>query len=95
MLKRRWLSVLFLISFALCLGWSQVSLTFKPVVVGQVVMAQTVDSSIQQGLERYQSGDFQGAIAVWNTTLSHRPNADDRIVLLKYLARVYSQVGQN
>ena len=94
MLKRRWLSVLFLISFVLCLGWSQVSLTFKPVVVGQVVMAQTVDSSIQQGLERYQSGDFQGAIAVWNTTLSHRPNADDRIVLLKYLARVYSQVGQ-
>ncbi len=94
MLKRRWLSVLFLISFALCLGWGQVSLTFKPVVVGQVVMAQTVDSSIQQGLERYQSGDFQDAIAIWNNTSNNHPSAEDRIVLLKYLARVYSQVGQ-
>jgi CHAT domain-containing protein len=94
MLKRRWLSILFLVSFALCLGWGQVSLTFKLVPLGRVVIAQTVDSSIQQGLKRYQSGDLQGAIAVWNTALSNHPSAEDRIVLLKYLARVYSQVGQ-
>lgn len=68
-------------SLVLCLGLGQVS-------------AQIPSSSVQQGLERYQSGDFQGAIAIWNTALNHRPNAADRIVLLKYLARVYSQVGQ-
>ena len=79
MLKRRWLSILFLISLALCLGWGQVS-------------AQV--ASVQQGLERYQSGDFQGAIAVWNNTLNHSPSEADRIILLKDLARAYSQVGQ-
>lgn len=81
MLKQLLLSVLFLISLALCLEWGQVS-------------AQIVRTSVQQGLERYQVGDFQGAISIWNTALNHRPNDADRIVLLKYLARVYSQIGQ-
>ncbi len=94
MLKRRWLSVLFLISFTLCLGWGHISLTFKSIAVDHVVIAQTVNSSIQQGLERYQAGDFQGAITLWNTALSNHPSAEDQIVLLKYLARVYSQMGQ-
>lgn len=61
------------------MGWGQVS-------------AQVVDSPVQQGLERYQSGDFQSAIVLWNNALNNRAN--DRITLLKYLARVYSQVGQ-
>lgn len=65
----------------LCLGWGQVS-------------AQIVDSSIQQGLERYRSGDFQGAIDTWSNRLNQSPNAEERVVLLKSLARVYSQVGQ-
>ncbi len=77
MLKQRLLNVLFLISLALCLGWGQVS-------------AQV--ASVQQGLERYQAGDFQGAIDVWNNALKQNPN--DQVILLKYLARVYSQVGQ-
>ncbi len=81
MLKQRWLSILFLISLVMCLGWGHVS-------------AQVVGSSVQQGLERYQSGDFQGAIAVWNSTLNHSPSEADRIILLKDLARAYSQVGQ-
>ena len=81
MLKQRWLSILFLVSLALCLQWSHVS-------------AQIANSSVQQGLERYQSGDFLGAIAVWNNTLNHSPSEADRITLLKDLARAYSQVGQ-
>ena len=81
MSKQRLLSVLFLMSLVLCLSLGQVS-------------AQVANSSIQQGLEHYQRGDFQGTIAIWNTALNHRPDAEDRIVLLKYLARVYSQVGQ-
>jgi tetratricopeptide (TPR) repeat protein len=79
MLKQRWLSVFFLTILVLCLGWSQVS-------------AQIVNSLIQQGLERYRSGDFQGAIDTWNNALKQNPN--DQIILLKHLARVYSQVGQ-
>lgn len=79
MLKQRWLSVFFFTILVLCLGWGQVS-------------AQSVDSSIRQGLERYQSGDFQGAIDTWNNALNDSSN--DRVTLLKYLARVYSQVGQ-
>ena len=87
MLKQRLLSVLFLMSLLLCLGLGQVS-------------AQVASSPTQQGLERYQRGDFQGAItqwellrnAAWNNALNQ--NSTDRVVLLKYLARVYSQVGQ-
>lgn len=79
MLKQRLLRVLFLISLTLCLGWGQVSAQSAPV---------------QQGLELYQSGNFQGAIDIWNNRLNHSPNTEDRIVLLKYLARVYSQIGQ-
>ena len=63
----------------MCLGLGQVS-------------AQVVSPSIQQGLERYQNGDFQGAIVIWNNALNDSSN--DRVTLLKYLARVYSQVGQ-
>jgi CHAT domain-containing protein len=81
MLKPRLLSVLFLTILVLCLGWGQVS-------------AQVSDSSIQQGLERYQNGDFQGAIAIWNDRLDQSPNAADRTILLKSLARAYSQIGQ-
>ncbi len=80
MLKQRWLSTICLISFILCLVCGQVS-------------AQSVVSSVQTGLERYQAGDFQAAIALWSKALNN-PNPADRILLLKSLARVYSQVGQ-
>jgi len=79
MLKQRLLSVLFLMSILLCLGLGQ-------------VFAQVANSPTQQGLERYQRGDFQGAIVIWNNALNQNPS--DQVVLLKYLARVYSQVGQ-
>jgi tetratricopeptide (TPR) repeat protein len=80
MLKRDWPSILCLISFILCL------------VCGQV-FAQNTESPLQAGLERYQTGDFQAAIALWTKALDS-PKQTDRILLLKSLARVYSQVGQ-
>jgi CHAT domain-containing protein/tetratricopeptide (TPR) repeat protein len=94
MLKRRWLSILFLISLVFCLGLSQVSITFNPLALSRAVVAQTIDPSIQQGLERYQSGDFQGAIFIWNEALNDRLNVETQITILKYLARAYSQVGE-
>jgi CHAT domain-containing protein len=82
MLKRFWLSALCIISLAVCLGLGRVS-------------AQVPESSVQQGLERYQAGDFSSAIVIWNHALDRRPSAADRVELLKSLARVYSQIGQS
>jgi CHAT domain-containing protein len=94
MLKRRWLSVTFFISLLLCVALGQSSLLFAPVALSQVVTIHAINLSIQQGLTRYQAGDFKGAIAVWNTALSNRPSIESQITLLKYLARGYSQIGQ-
>jgi hypothetical protein len=70
MFKQRLLSVLCLMSLVLCLALGQVS-------------AQVVNPSIQQGLERYQAGDFQGAIAAWNNALNQNPT--DQVVLQRCL----------
>jgi CHAT domain-containing protein/tetratricopeptide (TPR) repeat protein len=67
---------------------------FKQVGFGRVAVAQTIDSSIQQGLERYQSGDFPGAILIWNEALNNNPTVEAQIIIFKYLARAYSQVGE-
>jgi CHAT domain-containing protein len=93
MLKRRWFSITFLISLLLCIALGQGSLLFTSVASGQTV-AQTTNVSVQQGLERYQAGDFQGAIAVWNNALNNLLGTEAQITLLKYLARGYSQIGQ-
>jgi tetratricopeptide (TPR) repeat protein len=94
MLKRRWLSILFLISLVFCLGLSQISITFEQAGFGRVAVAQTINRAIQQGLERYQSGDFRGAISIWNEVLNHSPTVETQIIIFKYLARAYSQVGE-
>jgi CHAT domain-containing protein len=94
MLKRRWFSITFLISLLLCIALGQGSLLFVSVALSQAVSIQTSNLSLQQGLERYQSGDFQGAIAIWNNALRNRPSIEAQITLYKYLARAYSQVGQ-
>lgn len=64
MLKRRWLSVTFFISLLLCVALGQISLLFAPVALSQTVTTQAINLSIQQGLRRYQTGDFKGAIAL-------------------------------
>ncbi len=82
MFRQLWLNALCLISLMICLGLGQVA-------------AQGVAPSVQQGLERYQSGDLTGAIVVWLKALADQPNETDRVVLLKSLARAYSQIGQS
>jgi tetratricopeptide (TPR) repeat protein len=62
--------------------------------LGQVA-AQGVTASVQSGLERYQSGDLTGAIVVWRKALADQPSESDQVVLLKSLARAYSQIGQS
>jgi CHAT domain-containing protein len=82
MFRQLWLNALCLISLMICLGLGQVA-------------AQGVTASVQSGLERYQSGDLTGAIVVWRKALADQPSETDRVVLLKSLARAYSQIGQS
>lgn len=48
---------------------------------------------VQQGLDRYQAGDFRGAIEVWQAAMKSDDRAD-QVTVLKYLVRAYQQVGQ-
>ena len=94
MFKYRWLSLLFCLSLLLCLSLPHRFLTSNPIAFGQAVRAQTTDTSLQQGLKHYQSGNFQDAIQIWTQALSHHPNSEKQLALLKHLARAYSQLGQ-
>ena len=55
-----------------------------------------VDQLVQQGVKQYQSGDFPEAIQSWQTALNvdQRYDGEDRVTVLKYLARAYQQVGR-
>jgi CHAT domain-containing protein len=84
----RLLGILFLSSLILCLS------------VGQVVSdAQTVNPSqlVQQGVERYQAGEYRGAIELWQTALnaySSTSNKANEAIVSENLARGYQQVGE-
>ncbi|BAY50249.1 TPR repeat protein (plasmid) [Scytonema sp. HK-05] len=94
----RLLNLLFLSSLTVCLCLGQVSLTFRQVQLGEVVIAQATDwkQLMQQGLKRYTTGDFQGAISSWEAALSSnsKEQSEDKVTVLKYLVRAYQQVGQ-
>ncbi|MEI2579680.1 CHAT domain-containing protein [Scytonema sp. PRP1] len=92
------LNLLFLSSLTVCLCLGQGNLTFRQVQLGEVVIAQATDwkQLMQQGLKRYTTGDFQGAISSWEAALSSnsKEQSEDKVTVLKYLVRAYQQVGQ-
>jgi CHAT domain-containing protein len=77
----------------LVLGWLLHSL---PTVQMPQAIAQAnpVSQLIQQGLERYQTGDFAGAIAPWQQALSQAATASDRAIIHTNLAQAHRQIGQ-
>lgn len=97
---RRLLGVLFLSSLTLCLWLGHLPLTIERAGLGEVATAQAPDAKplVQQGLERYQNGDFQGAIQSWQTALNTYPDPNSRskdaVTVLRYLVRAYQQIGQ-
>ena len=84
----RWLSVLFTLALAIALLLGQVT----------TVTAKTAERDlIQQGVIKYQQGQYQAAIALWNRALDSdraTPDNSNTVVVLENLARVYQQIGQ-
>lgn len=82
----RLLGFIFLGSLILCLSLGKVAAqTFNP------------DRQVQQGVERYESGDYQGAIALWEVVLTDYQktnNPTNTAIVKENLARAYQQVGQ-
>ena len=84
-----WWRSLFVISLTLSLLLGQVSF----------LKAQTPEPSqlVQQGVEEYQSQQYQEAIEFWNQALTTYRETGDRtstVIVLENLARVYQKIGQ-
>jgi CHAT domain-containing protein len=57
--------------------------------------SQAAEPQFQQGILRYQSGDWRGAIGLWRNSLSHNSGSlEQKRTTLQYLARAYQQVGE-
>lgn len=80
---------LFLSSLTFCFWLNDVSfVTAQPTNVTQLV---------QQGVERYRTGDVQGAIVVWKTALNAYQTANDpadQAIVQEKLAIAHQQIGQ-
>ncbi|MFH7243973.1 MAG: CHAT domain-containing protein [Spirulina sp.] len=92
-LGRGWLSVLFGLGLALALllgqalGW----------VGASPAQAATPAQWVQEGVSRYQAGDYQGAVERWRAALEAYPPGDssgDQAIVQENLARAYQQLGQ-
>ena len=96
---RRVLVVLFLSSLTFCLWLEHVPFTALQARWGEVATAQSPNASllVQQGIERYKTGDVQGAIASWQTALSayqSTNNLANQAIVREKLAIAYQQIGQ-
>jgi len=96
---RRILVVLFLSSLTICLWLNHVPLTALQARWGTLATAQPPNTSqlVQQGIERYKTGDVQGAIASWQTALTAYQSTNDRAneaMVREKLAIAYQQIGQ-
>jgi CHAT domain-containing protein len=97
--NHQWLAILCIITLSLCLWVGHLPLTLKPVEWEQAAIAQTPDASqqVEQGVERYQAGDYPGAIALWENALNtyqNTNNAANAAIVSGNLAQAYQQVGQ-
>ncbi len=96
---RRILVVLFLSSLTFCLWLNHSPFTALQPRWGIVATAQSPNASllVQQGIERYRTGDVQRAIASWQTALSayqSTNNLANQAIVREKLAIAYQQIGQ-
>ena len=90
--------VLFLGSLILCLCLGNLHSGSLRRLIGEKAIASPITQTVQQGIDRYNSGNFQAAIDLWQQALKayeqQSNGSDEQITIRKYLARVYQQVGQ-
>ncbi|HEY9652437.1 MAG TPA: tetratricopeptide repeat protein, partial [Coleofasciculaceae cyanobacterium] len=96
----RFLGILFLSSLTLCLWLGHLPLTTWEAGLGNRVTAQSLNASqlVQQGVDRYQAGEFQRAIEPWQNALKLYQQTNNRAneaIVLENLARAYQQLGQD
>lgn len=96
---RRVLVVLFLTSLTFCLWLDRIPFTTLQARWGEVANAQSPNASqlVQQGIERYKTGDVQGAIVLWQTALTAYQSTNNRAneaIVREKLAIAYQQIGQ-
>jgi len=92
--------VCFLLSLALSIGlgglYQNVGLGLYPAVA--TVQELSLPVLVEQGVDLYQQGDFQGALQLWQRALEatdESSRARQRAVVLENLARTHRQMGQN
>jgi tetratricopeptide (TPR) repeat protein len=84
----RWLAILVLSTPLLSLGNSPVGLAASP----------NPAQLVQQGIDRYQTGDYPSAIQALQQALQHYEQARDQpntAIVLENIARTYQQLGQS
>lgn len=107
LIKRRGFGILFLVSLSICIGLSQISAVGWK--LSGAANAQTANPTqanpsqanpsqlVQQGVDRYQTGDVQGAISDWQAALASYQQTQDlarEAIVLENLARAFQVLGQ-
>lgn len=91
---RRFLGVLFLssLTISLWLGYPALSQQTGFGVIAQIDAQQLVE----QGINRYQGGDYNGAIASWQKALNSYPNRSQQAAIVQEnIARAYQEIGES
>lgn len=98
---RRFLCFFFLSGLLFCLGLGQfqdLALSTTPVETRYEQSSMSdADQFVQQGVDRYQTGDYKGALQLWQSALAFYQriqNRENAAIVLENLARVYQQLGQ-
>lgn len=95
-----WLTILFFVSFTLCVWLNNVQLTTPQLSIGKLVQAQAPDADqlVNKGVESYQAGNFRAAIQSWKAALelyTQKKNYNNVAIANENLARTYQQLGEN
>ncbi|WP_193914689.1 CHAT domain-containing protein [Desmonostoc muscorum] len=95
-----WLTVIFLVSFTLCVWLNNVQLTTPQLSIGKLVQAQALDAEqlVNKGVESYKREDFRAAIQSWEAALEvykQNKNYNNAAIVNENLARTYQQLGEN
>lgn len=90
---RRSLALLFFLTLILCLGLGH----FSSLVPKVAALSVSPSKQVQIGVAQYQAGDYQKAIATWQTALAQYQKQNDPsniAIVQENLARTYHQIGQ-